>query len=160
MEHFGTPLGAVDQRIVMHLELDISANADCDEITLAVYVDAKKIFQSTARQQTQTIIYDIAEDPADHELLLVMSGKNPTHTVLDINGQIVEDIFFTVNRLEFEQLDVTELFCQGRRGCHRHSFNSDQPEFDDEFYGSLGCNGTVTIPFFTPIYLWLSDNLE
>ena len=144
----------------MHLELDISANANCADIVLDVYVNKTNIFQTTAQQKIQTIIYDIDESPADHELKLVMSGKTPKHTIVDDNGQITSDIFFIVNRLEFEELDMKELFCQGRRSRHRHSFNSTQPEFDDEFYGNLGCNGIVTIPFSTPIYLWLANNFD
>lgn len=144
----------------MHLELDISANADCTDIRLEVYIDNTSIFQTTAQQKVQTIIYNIDEDSADHELKLVMSGKNSTHTLLDNNGQITSDVFFTINRLEFEELDMKELFCLGRRSRHRHSFNSTQPEFDDEFYGEIGCNGTVFMPFSTPIYLWLLDNIN
>ena len=147
-------------QIIMHIELDFSANKKCEDIVLEVYLDQNKLFQSTAQTTTQTIIYDIVEVPANHELKLVMSGKNCTHTKLDSNGKILSDIFFKINRLEFEELDMTEVFCSGRRSRHRHSFNSTQPEFDDEFYGVIGCNGTVFIPFDTPIYLWLSKNFN
>jgi hypothetical protein len=144
----------------MHLELDISANVDCTDIELGVYINNDKIFQTTAQKQIQTIIYDIDEDSADHELKLVMSGKNRTHTIVDNKGQIINDICFTINRLEFEELDMHGVFCLGKRSRYRHSFNSIQPEFDDEFYGNMGCNGTVFMPFSTPIYLWLADNLD
>ena len=144
----------------MHLELDISANADCTDIRLEVYINDTNIFQTTAQQKIQTIIYDIDESPADHELKLVMSGKTSEHTMINDNGQITSDIFFIVNRLEFEELDVKEMFCQGRRSWHKHSFNSTQSEFDDEFYGEIGCNGTVFMPFSTPIYLWLTNNFD
>jgi len=144
----------------MHLELDISANVDCTEIALEVYINDNKIFQTTAQKQIQTIIYDINEDSADHELKLIMSGKNRTHTTVNPEGEITSDIFYTINRLEFEELDMHEVFCLGRRSRYRHSFNSTQPEFDDEFYGNIGCNGTVFMPFSTPIYLWLADNLN
>jgi hypothetical protein len=144
----------------MYIELDISANTDCNDIILEVYVDHTKLFQSTARQEIQTINYNINENPADHELKLIMSGKTSKHTVVGPDGQITSDIFFIINRLEFEELDMKEIFCLGRRSRHRHSFNSTQLEFDDEFYGEIGCNGTVFMPFSTPIYLWLADNLE
>jgi hypothetical protein len=144
----------------VHLELDISANADCTDIRLEVYINDTNIFQTTAQQKIQTIIYDIDESPADHELKLVMSGKTSEHTMINDNGQITSDIFFIVNRLEFEELDVKEMFCQGRRSWHKHSFNSTQSEFDDEFYGEIGCNGTVFMPFSTPIYLWLTNNFD
>jgi hypothetical protein len=144
----------------MHLELDISANVDCVDIMLEVYINHINIFKTTAKQKIQTIVYDVDEDPAEHELKLVMSGKNSRHTIVDKDGQITSDIFFIINRLEFEELDTKELFCLGRRSRHRHSFNSTQAEFDDEFYGVLGCNGVVTMPFATPIYLWLYENLD
>jgi len=144
----------------MHIELDFSANTDCQDIVLEVYVDQHKIFHSTAQTQVQTVVYDLDEDPARHELKLIMTGKNRRHTQLDSQGNITTDIFFSINRLEFEELDMREVFCAGRLSTHRHSFNSTQPEFDDEFYGDIGCNGTVTMPFETPIYLWLSKNID
>lgn len=144
----------------MRIELDISANVDCVDIMLEVYIDHANIFKTTAQQKIQTIVYDIDEDPATHELKLVMSGKHSEHTIVDKDGQITSDIFFVINRLEFEELDLKEIFCLGQRSRHRHSFNSTQPEFDDEFYGVLGCNGVVTMPFSTPIYLWLCENLD
>jgi hypothetical protein len=144
----------------MHIELDISANTDCNDIVLEVYVDHTKLFQSVAQTQIQTITYNLTEESAEHELKLIMSGKTSEHTIVDANGQITCDIFFIINRLEFEELDMRELFCLGRRSRHRHNFNSSWPEFDDEFYGNIGCNGTVFIPFSTPIYLWLGNNLD
>ena len=83
----------------MHLELDISANADCKDIILEVYIDQTKIFQSTAQTQIQTVLYDLEEDSAEHELKLIMGGKNSNHTTVDTDGQITSDIFFTINRL-------------------------------------------------------------
>lgn len=144
----------------MHIELDFSANETCEDIVLEVYLDQDKIFKSTAQTTKQTVIYDLVEDNARHEFKLVMSGKTRKHTKVDSDGNILSDVVFKIDRLEFEELDMWEVFCLGRRSTHRHSFNSTQPEFDDEFYGQIGCNGTVTMPFETPIYLWLSENLD
>ena len=144
----------------MHIELDFSANETCEDLLLEVYLDQDKLFQSTAKTTIQTVIHDIDDVPGKHELKLVLSGKNRKHTTVDKEGKILTDIFFKIDRLEFEELDMKEVFCLGRRSRHRHSFNSTQPEFDDEFYGDLGCNGTVFMPFDTPIYLWLSENLD
>jgi hypothetical protein len=153
-------LGQIKLGDSMHIELDFSANENCNDIVLEVYLDQDKIFQSVAQKAIQTIVYDLVDTPANHELKLVMSGKNCTHTILDSENKIISDVFFKINRLEFEELDMKEIFCLGRRSRHRHSFNSTQPEFDDEFYGEIGCNGTVFMPFTTPIYLWLSENLD
>lgn len=147
-------------QIIMHIELDFSANENCEDIVLEIYLDQDKIFHSVAQTTQQTVVYDFDEDDAKHEFKLVMTGKNSKHTIVGADGVIVKDIFFKIDRLEFEELDMWDIFCLGRRSIHRHSFNSTQPEFNDEFYGTIGCNGTVTMPFETPIYLWLSKNLD
>jgi hypothetical protein len=142
----------------MQLNLEFSASSDCTDILIEIYLNKNKIFESTAQQQSQQVLCEIDESPADHTLTLVMSGKNQSHTVVNDKGEITSDIYFTINRLEFEDLDMQEVFCLGKE-CYTHSFNSDQPEFLDEFYGIIGCNGTVNINFSTPIYLWLLDYL-
>jgi hypothetical protein len=143
----------------MKLELDFSANKDCADIVLQVNCDGKKIAQSTATQAQQTVCLELPEDAQDHVLQLVMSGKNNTHTTVDSQGQPIEDVFFTIDRLEFEDLDMKEIFCQGLT-CYTHSFNQPQPTILDEFYGFIGCNGTIDIKFRTPFYLWLDEHMK
>ena len=143
----------------MKIELDFSASKDCQDIVLEVYCNDKKITESLARQTRQSVSLDLPDDPADHVLRLIMRGKNHTHTVVDDQGQIIEDIYFVVDRLEFEELDMKEIFCQGLP-CYTHSFNQDQPAILDEFYGYIGCNGAIDIKFSTPIFLWLNEHLD
>lgn len=143
----------------MRLELDFSSNNNCPDIVLEVTCDGKKIAESPATSTKQTVCLELPEDPAEHVLQLIMRGKNNTHTTVDSEGQIVEDVFFTVDRLEFEDLDMKEIFCQGLP-CYTHSFNQPQPTILDEFYGFIGCNGTVDIKFSTPFFLWLNEHME
>jgi hypothetical protein len=142
----------------MKIELELAATSECTDISIAIYCNNNLLLSSTASRDPRTIIYEIDDAPNDHLLSLVMTGKNHTHTIVDDNGNIVEDIYFKITKLEFDELDMTEIFCQGKL-CYTHSFNSDQPQLLDEFYGIIGCNGTVNIEFSTPIYLWLLDYL-
>lgn len=139
----------------MQLELDFSANKDSADVILEIYFNDKKILQSCAQTVRQTTTLDLPEHSGDHVLRLVMSGKNHTHTVTDQHNQIIDDVYFTVDRLEFEGLDMKEIFCQGQL-CYTHSFNQDQPVILDEFYGVIGCNGCVDMKFSTPFFLWLN----
>ena len=41
----------------------------------------------------------------------------------------------------------------------QHDFNGTQPEIKDTFFGEMGCNGTVSLRFTTPIYLWLLEHM-
>jgi hypothetical protein len=143
----------------MHFELDIAANMVCNDIGIEILFDQQKIFECTADSKLSTISHDFDDNPGQHVVTLIMTGKNSTHTKIDIAGNIISDIFFQISRLEFEQLDLQEVFCQGYKG-YTHSFNSTQPEFLDEFYGVIGCNGRVEFKFSTPIYLWLHDKIS
>jgi hypothetical protein len=142
----------------MNLQLEFSANKNCEDVFLEIYCDNKKLIKSSAQYATQTISLDIDEVQADHVLTLVMSGKNASHTKIDDQEQMVDDVYFLIQKLEFEQLDMKEIFCLGYP-CYTHSFNSADPVFVDEFYGQLGCNGTVELCFSTPIFLWLDQYL-
>jgi hypothetical protein len=86
-----------------------------------------------------------------------MHGKNQTHTVVDSNNLIVSDCTVLVEHITFDGIDITDLYAKGKK-CYTHDFNGTQPEFTDEFYGIMGCNGTVTIDFYTPIHIWLLEN--
>jgi hypothetical protein len=142
----------------MLIELDITTNKTCKDILLEVFCNQVKLAEFSADTMVKTVTYNLDDEPADHVLKLVMTGKNSTHTQVDDSGQIVDDIYFKIERLEFESLDMREIFCLGHE-CYTHSFNGSQSEFVDEFYGQLGCNGVVDIQFSTPIFLWLNEHL-
>jgi hypothetical protein len=142
----------------MQLSLDVGANQFCKEIMLEVWIDEQKIYETVATPDLHTINAQLTEEPGNHVLKLVMLGKLPQHTVCDTSGNILSDIYFQIFKLEFEELDMQNIFCQGLP-IYTHSFNSTQAEFVDEFYGMLGCNGIVEIRFSTPIFLWLTDYL-
>jgi hypothetical protein len=45
------------------------------------------------------------------------------------------------------------------KAVYTHDFNGSQPPVDDKFFGDLGCNGTVSLKFTAPTYLWLLENM-
>jgi hypothetical protein len=140
--------------------MDIDANQENNNIKLDIVVDGINIFSTTACKETKTINYKIDDAQANHAIQLVLSGKTRHHTKIDAHGKIESDIFFNLTRIEFDEINVSEIFCLGKE-CYTHSFNNPNIEtFVDEFYGMIGCNGTVNIQFETPIYLWLSQHFN
>lgn len=140
--------------------MDINANQENNDIVLDIVVNGINIFSSTACVETQTINYEIDDTPNSHSVQITISGKTQQHTIIDNQGNIESDIFFNLTRIEFDEINVSEIFCLGNE-CYTHSFNdSTVNTFVDEFYGVMGCNGTVDIQFETPIYLWLSRHFE
>jgi hypothetical protein len=138
----------------MILKLLLSATADNDDVMLGVFVDDEQIFQSAATVTQQTVTHEISELPGDHVLRLEMSGKTKQHTQVNSSGEIMYDVAFLVNALEFEDIDMTPVLYPNNP-CYKHNLNGSAEERVDEFSGFMGCNGTASFEFSTPIYLWM-----
>jgi hypothetical protein len=133
-----------------------TTNADA-ALGLEIWLDAVKIYNNDHVSATETFHYDFPDIDGDHELQFVMKNKLSQHTKIDDTGNIVEDARLVINNLEFEEIELTQLF--NDRAVYTHNFNGTQPEIKDQFFGEMGCNGTVSLQFTTPMYMWLLENM-
>jgi hypothetical protein len=105
------------------------------------------------------ILFEHALNDSDgeHELRIVMKHKQAAHTQLDEQGNIVRDAVLTVSGLLFDSIDIMQISTEQAR--YVHNFNGSQPDGAHRFYGDMGCNGTVSMKFSTPVYLWLLEHM-
>lgn len=97
------------------------------------------------------------EDDAQHSLSIVMSEKTHEHTKLGFDGEIIEDSCITVSDFMFDDIEVDQAFYEN---CvYTHDRNGTGDSVQESFYGTMGCNGTVTFSFSSPTYLWLLETL-
>lgn len=101
--------------------------------------------------------HTLDDDDGNHELRIVMKHKIPEHTELDDTGNIVRDVILTISDITFDKIDLGQLFFN--KTVYTHDFNGSQSSIEDKFFGSMGCNGTVSLKFTTPLYLWLLENM-
>jgi hypothetical protein len=94
---------------------------------------------------------------AEHVIQFVLKNKKPSHTQLDRNGNIVTDATLNISNLTFDDIDMNHLVT--KLAVYSHDFNGSQAPIQDEFFGIMGCNGSVELKFTTPIYLWLLENM-
>ena len=100
--------------------------------------------------------HEMSDDDGNHELRIVMKHKIPEHTELDDAGNIVRDAMLVVSDIKFDEIALENLFLE--HTVYTHDFNGSQPTIEDKFFGDMGCNGTVSMKFTTPAYLWLLEN--
>jgi hypothetical protein len=104
------------------------------------------------------IRHDFADvDDTDYTLEIVMSGKQSDHTVVDQDGVIQEDRVIEIGKIAIDDLELGQMFIE--QAQYHHDFNGTQAATVDKFYGDMGCNGTVSLKFTTPSYLWLLEHL-
>ena len=127
------------------------------KLGLEAWIDNIKFFNSTHIDQSQTISVDLSDHDAEHELRFVLTGKTAEHTKLDGQGNIVKDATLSLSDIIIDGIDINQLFQE--KSVYTHDFNGSQSEIQDKFYGTVGCNGTISFRFTTPIYLWLLENM-
>lgn len=142
----------------MLVELLISSNCDNNDIVTQVKLNNAIVTNLTCSVNNQRVSIDVDDDTETTQIVSIeMSGKTEKHTSIDNNGNILHDTVVKLDQVVIDDVDVTNVFCQGKQ-CYVHDFNGTQDKITDEFYGVIGCNGVVSIEFTTPVFVWLLDN--
>jgi len=126
-------------------------------LDIAVFIDDQPIFDHSHVDGPIKLSYDLLEDECEHELRFVMQNKLPDHTQIDQTGNIVQDARIVIRNIAFDSILLGQLGVDHTR--YTHNFNGTGETTTQKFYGEMGCNGTVSLKFTTPIYLWLLENM-
>jgi hypothetical protein len=124
---------------------------------MEIWLDDHKFFDQDHIDTTHQIKHTISDDDGDHELRFVLKNKLPEHTQVDADGNIISDSTVSISDIKFDGINCDYL--TSTLAEYQHDFNGTAPTITQRFYGELGCNGTVTLKFSTPIYIWLLENM-
>jgi hypothetical protein len=126
-------------------------------VGMEIWLDNHKLFDQDHVDHACPVEYQMSDDDGDHELRFVLKNKQSDHTQVDAEGNIVSDATVMVSDIQFDDIDYRYLTVKLAR--YYHDFNGTGKPTIDRFYGEMGCNGTVSLKFTTPIYLWLLENM-
>ena len=139
------------------ISFELSTTNDLAELGFEAWVDDKKLFDTTWVQGKQLIKVDIDDVDGEHELRLILKGKTDKHTQINEQGDIVSDAILSISNLAFDEIKLGHMLTE--LAVYTHDFNGTKQSIQDQFYGEMGCNGTVSLRFTTPMYLWLLENM-
>jgi len=122
------------------------------------WIDQRKFLDVDHVKEDQKITVELADqDGAEHELRLVLKNKTAEHTQVDTQGNIITDARLQITDVAFDEIRLGHMFFE--QAVYTHDFNGTGDTTHDKFYGELGCNGTVSLKFATPMYLWLLEHM-
>jgi len=123
-----------------------------------VLLNDNVVFTTEHVTELTTVTVEVNDDvDAEHELKFVLKNKTQDHTKVDEQGNILSDAMLSISNIAFDEIKLGHMFIT--QTVYHHDMNGSQDLFEDEFYGSMGCNGYVSLKFATPIYLWLLENM-
>ena len=101
--------------------------------------------------------HEMSDDDGEHELRIVMKHKTADYTEVNETGEIVRDVMLIISDVKFDEIELGQVFVE--KTTYVHDFNGSQSLIEDQFFGDMGCNGTVSLKVSTPSYLWLLENM-
>ena len=128
------------------------------ELGFEAWIDQRKFLDLDHVKETQPVTVELDDqDDAEHELRLVLKNKTAEHTQVDEQGNIITDARLLITDVAFDEIRLGHMFFE--QAVYTHDFNGTGAITQDKFYGELGCNGTVSLKFATPMYLWLLEHM-
>ena len=124
---------------------------------LEIWLDQYRLFDQDHVDRIHNVEHEISDNDGDHELRFVLKHKLSAHTQVDAEGNILSDATLTVSDIRFDEIDCQYLTT--KLAQYQHDFNGTGEPTTESFYGEMGCNGTITLRFSTPIYIWLLENM-
>jgi len=128
------------------------------ELGFEAWINERKVLDVDHVKETQSVAVELDDkDNTEHELRLVLKNKTTAHTQVDEHGNIVSDVRLQITDMAFDEIQLKNIFTE--QAVYTHDFNGTGDTTQDKFYGELGCNGTVSLKFATPMYLWLLEHM-
>jgi hypothetical protein len=139
------------------ISLEIGTTNPLAPLGVEIWLDQDLLFDVDHVKSAFTFMKTLADIEATHELRIVLKNKLPEHTRIDSQGNITEDARICVNQLSFDEIELKQILIE--KAVYSHNNNGATDTVTETFYGEMGCNGTVSLSFTTPIYLWLLENM-
>lgn len=141
----------------VQISCQINTSDALANLGLEIRLDNVVVFNTEHIKESTKFVYALSDDDGDHLLEFVMKHKTDTHTKIDADGNIIEDARLIISDLAFDEIELNQIFVS--QAVYTHDFNGTQAQTQTKFYGEMGCNGTVSLEFTTPIYLWLLEHM-
>ena len=143
----------------LKFEIDLSATHWGKLPQFSIWLDEGVVSQSEVGAAVHTFKFERALAEGNHTLSIRLENKDQrTDTVVE-NGEIVKDMLLNIDDIRIDDISIGPLMWTAE-------YRLDQPQ---QFKGNtidhldncvnLGWNGTYTLRFTSPFYVWLLEHL-
>ena len=141
----------------VNFKCDIVNSCPANDLGIEIWLDDQKFFDEKISKNCVPVSYEFDDDDSDRVLKIVLKNKKLNHTIIDDNGQIISDALIEIKNIVFDEIELDYLFYKNT--TYTHNYNNTSDTVQENFYGTMGCNGTVELKFSTPFYMWLLEHM-
>lgn len=159
------------EKETLHFKIGLSGSSDKKHPEFQISVNEQECVgrrQLTAgANEVEYFEFDVEIEQEDCSLTIELLNKSMYDTVLDPNGNIVEDLLLNIDSIEIDEINLGSLLWVASEYKpnypQKHQLKVTQlgqelPEVVKNCV-NLGWNGKWTLPFTSPFYIWLLENI-
>lgn len=124
---------------------------------VSVSDNEKVFFDQKLTTATTAVEYQFADEDGSHNISIKISGKRDQDTTIDEHNNIVKDSVLHISNFELDDIAIDTLL--HKEAVYQHNFNGHGNPTQSQFYGTVGCNGSIEFAFTSPIYIWLLEKM-
>jgi hypothetical protein len=140
------------------LKFNVVPSNPTNPVGVEVWINQQCVLDQDQCTEPCAVDHDFDDtDEQLHVVKIVLKNKTTEHTQIDDNGTIVSDSVLEIKNFVIDEIDIDQVVREQAVYCH--DFNGTGTETTDQFYNTVGCNGTVTLEISTPAYLWILEKM-
>jgi hypothetical protein len=125
----------------------------------SVWLDDHVVTQSElVSSAQQTVAFEHTVDEGPHTLKIRLENKTINDTVIE-NGEVIKDMLLNIDDITIDDISLGNLLWSAEYILdNKQTYNGQEIDHLDGCV-NLGWNGTYTLKFTSPFYIWLLEKL-
>lgn len=154
----------------LHFKIGLSGSTAKKQPAFSISVNSNTMIDTvltTAVNEIEYFEFDVEVQEGECSLVIEFKNKQDQDTVVDANGEIVDDLLLNINSIEIDEIDLGSLLwtTSSYRPIYPAIYKKNMEQQGNTLPESitscvnLGWNGHWTLPFTSPYYIWLLENI-
>jgi hypothetical protein len=149
----------------LHFKIGLSGTSPSKSPEFKIYINDKEYVNSKLSVQcneTEFFEFDVEITEGPNNLVIEFLNKTSTDTIKNDAGEIIADFLLNVDLIEIDDVDITNLKWTLSDYYPIYPKNYSEIHNPPEVVKNcvnLGWNGRWVLPFQSPFYIWLLENI-
>jgi len=154
----------------LNFKIGLSRSSAGKDPEFSIYVGNTEYYSGALSKQPNEIEYfqfDAEVDEGDSFIKIQFKNKSDSDTIKDLDGNIVQDLLLNIESIEVDEIDLRQMLWTHSEYKPQYplSYVKEQKkqgillEDTKKNCVNLGWNGSWSISFTSPFYIWLLENI-
>ena len=154
----------------LHFKIGLSGSSSIKQPNILIKVNGKEYANTLLNKSpnvTEYFEFTTTLEEGNHCLEIVFQNKTDQDTTMDQNGNILSDLILNIDSIEIDEIDLGSLLwtASDYRPDYPEKYRLEMSKQGKDLPVSvkncvnLGWNGRWILPFTSPFYIWLLENI-